>query len=140
MVDTVMVSNELPANLQQASEMNLMSQGAEGRLFLSELFGQPCVIKERFVKKYRVPQLDEKLTRSRMLQEVKSMDRVRRMGVPTPGVYLVDLTQRKFYMEYLGQEAMTVKEFLYQLGSYDHPSKCCVLAPPPSFLTFLKDI
>ena len=92
MVDTVMVSNELPANLQQASEMNLMSQGAEGRLFLSELFGQPCVIKERFVKKYRVPQLDEKLTRSRMLQEVKSMDRVRRMGVPTPGVYLVDLT------------------------------------------------
>ena len=110
MVDSVMVSSDqLPANLEEAPELNLMSQGAEGRLFLSELFGQPCVIKERFVKKYRVPQLDEKLTRSRMLQEVKSMDRVRRMGVATPGVYLVDLTQRKFYMEYLGQEAMTVK-------------------------------
>lgn len=68
----------------------LMGQGAEGRLFLSDLFGQPCVVKERFVKKYRVPQLDEKLTKSRINQEVKSMDRVRKLGVPTPGVYLVD--------------------------------------------------
>ena len=33
---------------QEADSSNLMSQGAEGRLFLSELFGQQCVIKERF--------------------------------------------------------------------------------------------
>ena len=58
-----------------------------------------------------------------MLQEVKSMDRIRRMGVLTPGVFLVDQTQRKIYMEYLGDEAMTVKQFLYQLGSFNHPSK-----------------
>jgi TP53 regulating kinase and related kinases len=67
-----------------------MSQGAEGRLYLSELFGQPCVVKERFVKKYRVPALDTKLTKNRMMQEVKSMDRVRRMGILAPSVYLVD--------------------------------------------------
>ena len=58
-----------------------------------------------------------------MLYEVKSMDRVRRMGVATPGVYLVDHAERKIYMEYLGDEAMTVKQFLYDLGTYDHPSK-----------------
>jgi len=40
------------------------------------------------------------------------MDRIRRMGVPTPGVYLVDLGTRKIYMEYLGYESMTVKAFL----------------------------
>ena len=51
------------------------------------------------------------------------MDRVRRMGVATPGVYLVDQAERKIYMEYLGDEAMTVKQFLYDLGTYDHPSK-----------------
>ena len=51
------------------------------------------------------------------------MDRVRRMGVATPGVYLVDQVERKIYMEYLGDEAMTVKQFLYDLGTYDHPSK-----------------
>ena len=43
------------------------------------------------------------------------------MGVLTPGVYLVDQTTRKIYMEYLGHESMTVKTFLYQLGSFDHP-------------------
>ena len=68
-----------------------------------------------------MPALDEKLTKTRMLQEVKSMDRIRRMGVLTPGVYLVDQTTRKIYMEYLGHESMTVKIFLYQLGSFDHP-------------------
>ena len=101
----------------------LIAQGAEGRVHLSELFGQQCIIKERFSKKYRVPALDEKLTKQRMLQEVKSMDRIRRMGVLTPGVYLVDQVARKIYMEYLGHESMTVKAFLYGLGSFDHPSK-----------------
>ena len=48
------------------------------------------MVKERFKKAYRVAVLDERLTKTRMLQEVKSMDRIRRMGVPTPGVYLVD--------------------------------------------------
>ena len=47
------------------------------------------------------------------MQEVKSMDRIRRMGVLTPGVFLVDQAERKIYMEYLGDEAMTVKQFLY---------------------------
>ena len=47
--------------------MKLMSQGAEGRLYLSELFGATCVVKERFVKKYRVAALDEKLTKTRIL-------------------------------------------------------------------------
>ena len=48
-------------------QAQLLSQGAEGRLYLSELFGQRCVVKERFAKKYRVPALDEKLTKQRML-------------------------------------------------------------------------
>jgi len=77
------------------------------------------------VKKYRVPALDERLTKQRMLQEVKSMDRVRRMGLFTPGVYLVDQGERKIYMEYL-EGAITVKQFLYDLGTYDHPSKSFV--------------
>ena len=50
------------------------------------------------------------------------MERVRRLGVPAPGVYLVDQTQRKIYMEYLN-EGMTVKELLNGLPSFDQPSK-----------------
>lgn len=43
------------------------------------------------------------------------------MGVLTPGVFLVDQVARKIYMEYLGDESMTVKQFLYQIGTFDHP-------------------
>jgi tRNA A-37 threonylcarbamoyl transferase component Bud32 len=54
---------------------------------------------------------------------VKSIDRVRKMGVLAPGIYLVDLPQRKIFMEYLGDEAFTVKHFLDSIGNFDHPSK-----------------
>ena len=41
------------------------------------------------------------------------MNRIRKFGVPTPGIYLVDEVTKKIYMEYLGRHAITVKEFLY---------------------------
>jgi tRNA A-37 threonylcarbamoyl transferase component Bud32 len=50
------------------------------------------------------------------------MNRIRKFGVPTPALYLIDELERKIYMEYLGDHSMTVKEFLYQLGgNYEHP-------------------
>jgi len=54
------------------------------------------------------------------------MERVRRLGVPAPGVYLVDQTQRKIYMEYL-TDAITVKQFLNALPDFTHPA-CVKLA------------
>jgi len=43
-------------------------------------------------------------------------------GVPTPAVYLVDETERKIYMEYLGDQAMTLKDFMRQMDhNYKHP-------------------
>jgi tRNA A-37 threonylcarbamoyl transferase component Bud32 len=51
------------------------------------------------------------------------MSRIRKFGVPTPALYLIDEVERRIYMEYLGFHAFTVKEFLYQLKSFDHPSK-----------------
>ena len=40
------------------------------------------------------------------------MARVRKAGVMTPAVYLCDVKARKIFMEYLGDEAMTLKEFI----------------------------
>lgn len=48
------------------------------------------------------------------------MARIRKFGVPTPALYLIDEVGRKIYMEYLGKHAYTVKDFLYQLKSFDH--------------------
>lgn len=49
--------------LSMQEQEQIISQGAEGRIFLSELWGTPCIVKERFKKEYRVPALDESLTK-----------------------------------------------------------------------------
>ena len=40
------------------------------------------------------------------------MSRVRKLGIPTPTIYLVDEKARKIYMEYLGNHSITVKDFI----------------------------
>ena len=57
---------KLNPNLSSNEQDEIISQGAEGRIFLSELWGTPCIVKERFKKEYRVPILDEKLTKERI--------------------------------------------------------------------------
>lgn len=49
------------------------------------------------------------------------MNRIRKFGVPTPALYLIDEVGRRIFMEWMGFHSLTVKEFLYQLGSFDHP-------------------
>ena len=50
------------------------------------------------------------------------MQRVRKAGVLTPAVYLCDIKARKIFMEYLGDEAMTLKDFIRGLGDLEHPA------------------
>ena len=50
------------------------------------------------------------------------MDRVRKLGVAAPGLFLVDQAERKIYMEYLS-DSITVKDFLNGISSFTHPSK-----------------
>lgn len=58
----------------------LLTQGAEARLYRAEFLGRPTIVKERFPKCYRHPILDEKLTHRRTVQEVRSILRCRRAG------------------------------------------------------------
>ena len=90
----------------------VVSQGAEGRLYKSDIFGSPWIVKERFVKKYRVPELDTKITKTRILQETRNMVKARKAGVNTPTIYFIDEENRKIYMELLESPIITVKEFL----------------------------
>lgn len=58
----------------------LLKQGAEARVYRAEFLGKPTIVKERFLKCYRHPILDEKLTHRRTVQEVRSILRCRRAG------------------------------------------------------------
>ena len=50
------------------------------------------------------------------------MNRVRKLGIPCPTIYLVDETDRKIYMEYLGNHSITLKDFFRQLeGDWSSP-------------------
>ncbi|XP_055603446.1 EKC/KEOPS complex subunit TP53RK [Uranotaenia lowii] len=89
----------------------LIQQGAEGKLFLGRYQGQECLVKERFSKKYRHPDLDQQLTRQRIKAEQKAFERCKAAGVDTPKFLGVDFGERKIYMEYLSG-AQTGKRFV----------------------------
>ena len=92
----------------------LIQQGAEARVYRSNFFGKPTIIKERFVKTYRVPTLDQKLTNRRMTQEVRSMARCRKNGIRTPAVYHMDFKRRSIYMEDI-HDGISLKEYIKSL-------------------------
>ncbi|XP_061640999.1 EKC/KEOPS complex subunit TP53RK [Phyllopteryx taeniolatus] len=81
------------------SKVELLKQGAEARIYRTVFLGNPTIVKERFLKRYRHPLLDEKLTHRRTVQEVRSILRCRRAGISTPVVYFVDYTSHCIFLE-----------------------------------------
>lgn len=91
--------------------MTIVKQGAEAKLYLGEFNKQQCLIKERFVKHYRHPELDKHLTKERMRAESKAITRCQAAGVNTPKILHMDLNERKIYMQYYAN-SMTAKAYL----------------------------
>ncbi|XP_017296882.1 EKC/KEOPS complex subunit TP53RK [Kryptolebias marmoratus] len=99
------------ADPQFLSTAELVKQGAEARLYRTRFLGKPTIVKERFPKRYRHPELDEKLTHRRTVQEVRSILRCRRAGISAPVVYFVDYTSHCIFLEeVLG--SVTVRDFI----------------------------
>ncbi|KAH8247977.1 hypothetical protein KR032_004462 [Drosophila birchii] len=93
--------------------LEILKQGAEGRLYLGDFKGESCLIKERFVKKYRHPELDTQITRQRMKAEAKAAGRCLAAGILAPKILHSDLNTHKLYMEYF-DKAHTAKQFIQQ--------------------------
>ncbi|XP_037933793.1 EKC/KEOPS complex subunit TP53RK [Teleopsis dalmanni] len=91
--------------------LTILKQGAEGRLYLGEYRGQACLVKERFVKKYRHPELDAQISKHRIKAEVKAIGRCESVGIKTPKIFHADVNERKIYMEYFSK-AITAKEYI----------------------------
>ena len=54
------------------------------------------------------------------------MSRVRKSGVLTPALYLVDMGTRRIFMEYLGDEALTLKDFIRGINDLEHPAMAII--------------
>ena len=101
-------------NNNNQQELRLLSQGAEARVFTTTFLGKPCVVKQRFKKKYRHPVLDQKLTRSRLLAECRSLMKARILGVQAPTVLFVDKPSASIFMERV--EGKSLKEVLKSIA------------------------
>ena len=89
----------------------VLSQGAEGKIYLTKFLDKLCLVKERFIKQYRVKELDTKLTKSRILNETRNISRASKNGINVPTIYFVNLIERKIYMEYINNGCQ-LKEIL----------------------------
>ena len=104
--DMVEFANEEAPEVEGA----LISQGAEGKVFLSRFLGRAAVTKERLKKNYRVAVLDQKINRSRLLQEARCISKCKQIGVAAPHVYMVDSIRHRICMERI--EGLTFKAIL----------------------------
>lgn len=97
----------------------IIKQGAEAKLYIGSYKGQPCLVKERFIKKYRLADLDKSLTKSRIRAEQRTTERLSKAGIQCPKLYHVDLDDRKIYMQYY-EHAITAKEFIIKIHNDIH--------------------
>jgi TP53 regulating kinase-like protein len=92
-------------------------------VYLEDYLGEEVIVKERFVKKYRHPEMDRKLTRKRILQESRNIEKARKCLVNVPGLRKVDLANRIIKLEYLA-DYEAVKYFIDRKGTSSVDSKC----------------
>ena len=78
---------------------DLIAKGAESNIVKSSYLGERAIIKDRVVKGYRIPEIDEKIRRARTKEEAKLLSDAKRAGVRTPVLYDVDLGRKAIVME-----------------------------------------
>merc|ERR1719411_1334543 len=88
-----------------------MKQGAEARMYSGSFLGQSVIVKERFSKKYRHPELDKQLGKDRHKAEARALMKCKQIGVQAPSLYLCDNQSHLLVMEEVKQ-ATTAKDFI----------------------------
>lgn len=79
----------------------LIAKGAEADLVLIEWNGLTALAKRRNPKKYRHPELDRRMRKTRTKIEADMIHRAKLNGVPTPLLYQVDPEEAVIVMEYV---------------------------------------
>ncbi|KAJ2160570.1 TP53 regulating kinase [Coemansia sp. RSA 552] len=106
------------------AKQELIRQGAEARVYKTSVDGRTVIAKQRFSKGYRHPDLDQKLTRGRLNQEARSLQRCREQGIRVPEVVRTDKGSATLYMEFV--PGPTLKEWI--IGSSDGPAEQKLMA------------
>ncbi len=98
--------------------LELIAKGAEADLWLDpDWNGFKALIKRRGEKRYRHPELDREIRRSRTNHEAAVIHRAKEAGVPTPIIYQVDPETATIVMEFV--EGEKVRDIVDELGEED---------------------
>ena len=79
----------------------LLKKGAEASLFLVDWNSRKVVVKIRIPKRYRPKELDERIRNYRTVHESLFMHEAKSVGVPTPLIYMVSVSDASIIMEYV---------------------------------------
>jgi TP53 regulating kinase-like protein len=96
--------------MDKLDEKTLFKKGAEASLYLADWHQRRVIIKMRIPKKYRSPVLDEQIRSYRTVHEPQLIHEAKAAGVPTPLIYMVNMTESSITMEYI--EGQQVKQLL----------------------------
>ncbi len=88
--------------------MKIFSEGAEAKIYSTDVLGQPALVKVREAKAYRVKKLDEEIRSSRTKTEARTLQRAHKLGVRVPRILAVG--KFSIYLEQLGGKLMRDSE------------------------------
>lgn len=94
--------------------MKLISKGAEAELYLINWFGIKAIRKIRTSKSYRIFRLDNQLRVFRTLNEARLLINVKKIGIPVPTVFDVDVNEYSIIMEYI--DGILLRDMIPQLN------------------------
>ena len=100
----------------------LVKKGAEANLYLERWQDRRVIMKRRMPKAYRHPKLDVAIRTQRTLHEPSLIHRAKEAGVPTPAIYVIDLSNTNIIMEYI--EGKQVKQVLNDMPQKERLPLC----------------
>ena len=108
--------------MDKIDKFTILKKGAEATIYLSHWYGKKVVIKSRNVKKYRHPNLDNKIRKFRTIHEPQLMNEAKKAGVSTPIIFLVDTKKMSIVMEFIAGKQ--VKHILTNLPVSERRKLC----------------
>ena len=81
------------ATIRMWEPLELLNEGAEASVTAGRWMGNPAVLKMRRPRGYRHPDLDRRLTRSRLSVEVRVLGRLQQSRFPSPSLYDCDIEE-----------------------------------------------
>lgn len=109
--------------MDEVTSQTLIKKGAEAELYLADWHGRKVIVKRRFPKKYRPSELDEQIRVYRTAHEAQLMHEAKLAGVPTPTIFLVDISNAAITMEFV--EGNQIKQLLDKITT-EKRKKLCV--------------